>query len=315
MLIKSKPLFAATILAALMLALAIPAHTGEMARANSAGAIRDKSKNRSTNWNPPNVDAPIPGLSTTTPCPLDDVLQQAGKRTRELATNLQQFTASERMQAEMLGPMDNVTAVEDRQFDYLVFIREGTNGLLSIRESHTPTRGTDTFDRSMTDSGLAVLALIFYPPYAAGYDMRCEGQMEYQGHTAWVVHFQQRKDKPAITRSFANDTGHYPAKLKGRAWIAVDGGQVIHLETNLAEWVPGIHLENEAISLDYGPVQFHSHPVTLWLPQNAKVFSTFKEGGALSSMLAVTESSGEHRYFAEYVFSDFKLFFVGSGTD
>jgi hypothetical protein len=302
-------------LALLIPAPAIPARTGETARANSAGGSPDKSKARSPNWNPPNVDAPIPGISTATPCPLDDVLQQAGKRTRELATDLQQFNASEQMHAEMLGPMDNVTAVEDRQFDYLVFIREGTNGLLSIRENHTPTRGVDSFDRSMTDSGLAVLALIFYPPYASGYDMRCEGQVEYQGHAAWVVHFQQRKDKPAITRSFANDTGHYPAKLKGRAWIAVDGGQVIHLETNLAEWVPGIHLKDEAISVDYGPVQFHSHPVTLWLPLSAKVFSTFKEGSAMSTILAVTESSGDHRYFAEYSFSDFKLFYSGPPTN
>jgi hypothetical protein len=273
-----------------------------------------QKKNTPTLWNPPNVDAPIPSLSATPPCPLADVLKQAGARAEELVTDLQKFSAREGMHAEMLNEFGSASAVETRDFDYLVFITTGTNGLLAVRESHTATYGAATFDRSMTDSGLTVLALIFYPPYAGGYDMRCEGQAQYQGHSAWVIHFQQRNDKPSVTRSFSTTTGHYPAALKGRAWIASDSFQVLHLETNLVNWIAGMHLKTEAISIEYGPVQFHIRPVTLWLPQSAEVFSEFVAYSTGSS-LAYMEHPQNPRYHARYTFTDFKLFSVGAGSN
>jgi hypothetical protein len=277
----------------------------------SHSAANDKKS--ATRWDPPNVDAPVNGLSSTPPCPLADVLQHAGERATELASNLQQFTAREKMHAEMLGQVSNTLASEDRDFDYLVFITREANGLLSVRESHKVTYGTGGFDQAMTDSGLAVLALIFYPVYAADYNMRCEGQTDYQGQKAWVIHFDQRKDKPAVTREFSTETRHYPAKLKGRAWIAADSYQVLHLETNLAEWIPGVRLKSEAISIDYGPVQFHIRPVTLWLPQSAEVFSEFT-GEQLGAALSRAQGSDLRRYHAQYSFTDFQLFSVGLET-
>jgi VWFA-related protein len=273
-----------------------------------------QKKTTSTLWNPPNVDKPLVGLSTPPPCPLTEVLKQAAWNAKEMVINLQKFSARETMQAEMLNELGGAAALETRDYDYLVFISRGTNDLLGVRENHTATYGSGTFDRSMTDSGLTVLALIFYPPYAAGYDMRCEGQVQYQGHTAWVVHFQQRKDKPSITRSFATTTGHYTAALKGRAWIAADTFQVLHLETNLVNWVAGLHLKSEAISIDYGPVQFHIRPVTLWLPQSAEVFSEFVPYSTGSS-LTYAENPLNPRYHARYTFTDFKLFSVGTGPN
>jgi VWFA-related protein len=285
------------------------------ARGTAQGPTTNQLKKATPSlWNPPNVDAPIPSLSATMPCPLADVLKQAGARAEELVTNLQEFSARESMHAEMLNEFGSASGVETSDFDYLVFITKGVNGLLAVRESHTVTYGAATFDRSMTDSGLTVLALIFYPPYAGGYDMRCEGQVQYQGHTAWVVHFQQRKDKPNVTRSFETTTGHYTAALKGRAWIAADSFQVLHLETNLVNWVAGLHLKSEAISIDYGPVQFHIRPVILWLPQSAEVFSEFVPYSTGSSV-AYMEHPEDRRYHARYTFTDFKLFSVGTGSN
>jgi hypothetical protein len=287
----------------------------DSARGPARGSTTDQQKKPTPAlWNPPNVDAPIPSLSVTTPCPLADVLKQAGERAEELVINLQQFSARETMRAEMVNEVGAAAAVEMRDFDYLVFISRGANNLLAVRESHTATYGDGTFDRSMTDSGLTVLALIFYPLYADGYDMHCEGQVQYQGHPAWVVHFQQRKDKPSITRSFETPTGHYAAALKGRAWIASDSFQVLHLETNLANWVAGMHLKSEGISIDYGPVQFHIRPVTLWLPQSAQVFSEFVPYSTGSS-LAYAENPQNRRYHARYTFTDFKLFSVSTGSN
>jgi hypothetical protein len=276
------------------------------------GTTTDQQKKSAPGlWNPPNVDMPIPSVSSIVSCPLEDVVKQVGVRAEELVTNLQEFSARENMRAEMVNEFGSAGAVETQDFEYLVFITRGANGLLAVRESHTATYGAATFDRSMTDSGLTVLALIFYPPYAGGYDMRCEGQVQYQGHAAWVIHFQQRNDKPSVTRSFVTTTGHYPAALKGRAWIAADSFQVLHLETNLVNWVAGMHLKSEAISIDYGPVQFHIRPVTLWLPQSAEVFSDFLPYSTGSSV-AYMENPGDRRYHARYTFTDFKLFIVGT---
>jgi VWFA-related protein len=275
---------------------------------------RQKKKAAPSLWNPPNVEAPIPSLSATPPCPLAEVLKQAAWSAKELVINLQKFSARETMRAEMVNEVGAAAALETRDFDYLVFITRGANDLLAVRESHTATYGNGTFDRSMTDSGLTVLALIFYPPYASGYDMRCEGQVQYQGHAAWVIHFKQRQDKPSLTRAFMTTTGHYSAALKGRAWIAADSFQVLHLETNLVKWVAGMHLKSEAISIDYGPVQFHIRPVTLWLPQSAEVFSEFVPYSTGSS-LAYAENPQDPRYHARYTFTDFKLFSVGTSSN
>jgi hypothetical protein len=265
-------------------------------------------------WQPPDVDAPLAGVSLTPPCTLDDVLKQAAGRAQEMVTNLQQFTAKETMKAEMLNQFGTPSATETRNFDYLVFIHEGTNGLLSVREDHKSTYGTDSFDRTMTDSGLTVLALIFHPEYAGGYEMRCEGQTQYRGQTAWVIHFQQRPGKPAITREFTTETGHYPAKLKGRAWIAADTGQVVRLETNLEQWISAMHLKSEAISIDYGPVKFHSRDATLWLPLSASVYSDFILASPPGSAMATSDAPQDRRYYAQYNFSDYQIFSVGAGT-
>lgn len=297
-----------------------PANTANApATAPVAEAKPDKSKKKKKKkdenagfWNPPDVDAPIAGISAVPPCPLADVLQQAAKRAGELVDGLQKFSAQEVMHAQMINEVGGVTAEENQQFEYLVFLSRARNGLLSVRENHTATYGQNAFDRSMTDSGLAVLALIFYPPYDSGYDMRCEGQVQYQGRAAWVIHFQQRPDKPSVTRSFATPTGHYSAALKGRAWIDASSFQVLHLETNLVNWVAGMHLKSEAISIDYGPVQFHIRPVTLWLPQNAEVYSEFIPYSTGSSIV-YAEHPENPRYRVRYTFTDFKLFLTGAG--
>src|SRR5580658_1880667 len=117
-----------------------------------------------------------------------------------------------------------------------------------------------------------------------------------------------------MTREFTTETGHYPAKLKGRAWIAVDAGQVIHLETNLVEWIPAMHLKSEAISIDYGPVQFHSQPIALWLPLSAAVYSDFILAAAPGSSMATSDAPQDRRYYAQYSFSDYQLFSVSAGT-
>jgi len=239
-----------------------------------------KQKNRSMKWNPPNVDATVRSLSAAPPCELSRVLEQAGARVTELVANLQNFTASERIEYQFL---DNIGDLEDGgngTFDYLVNLEQRPDGV-AIQETRTPVKGAYAFAASSADRGLPEMALIFLPRLQADYAMNCEGLGDWGGQKAWVVHFQQRKDKPSETISFSGRNVLYPAQLKGRAWIAADSGGVLHLETSLMAGIPMADVRNWSLSIDYAPVQFHSQEVTIWLPQVVDAYGESEKGRAI----------------------------------
>ena len=148
------------------------------------------------------------------------------------------------------------------------------------------------------------MALIFHPALQGDYEMRCEGAAQWNRQPAWVVHFRQTKGKRPRTVTMetpvevyprtVNATELRPLSIKGRAWIAADSGQVIHLETNLVGPILSIDLSEIAISVDYAPVKSHSLNVEIWLPQFAVAFTDY----------------AQRRMIIEHTFSDFELFSV-----
>jgi hypothetical protein len=156
----------------------------------------------------------------------------------------------------------------------------------------------------MVGKGLPVLALIFHPSMQGDYEMRCEGSATWNEQTAWVVHFRQMKGK--LPRTVTMETASElrlrdlnaaeirPLSLKGRAWIAADSGQVMHLETSLVESIPMIELEESAFSVDYAAVKFQSKNVEIWLPQFAVGYTDY----------------AKRRMIVEHTFSEFQLFSV-----
>jgi len=88
----------------------------------------------------------------------------------------------------------------------------------------------------------------------------------------------------------------YPAKLKGRAWIAVDSGEVLHLESSLTDEMPKVRVRHWYLSIDYAPVQFHTQNVRMLLPQIVDAYCDFED----------------HRTIVYHAFSNFKLFSVHS---
>ncbi len=279
-------------------------NTNALPTAQQTKETAKKPKDRPTRWNPPDVDAPLKSISVSPPCPLSDVLQQAGARADEMIDNLQNFTADETIQYQSLPENEDLTGqfsaimpdVPDAgigTFEYLVMFSSQSTGT-SIQESRTPTKGTQPFPASTQDTGLPEMALIFLPSIQADYDMTCAGSGAWDGQSTWVIHFQQRKDKPSHTLSYRDKGGVYPAKLKGRAWIAQDSGQVMHLETSLMEGIPMMRVKNLMLSIDYAPVQFHSQNVRIWLPQNVEAYGEFMD----------------RRTIIYHTFSNFMLFSV-----
>jgi hypothetical protein len=245
-------------------------------------------------WDPPNVDTLVPSLSATPPCSLPDVLKQAGERATELITHLQNFDAHERIRFSQTDEMGMPEMMRDAKFDYLVDFGE-ISAVPKVHETRTPLASADDASLGATaDRGLAILALIFYPTLQSDYDMRCEGYTQWNNQPAWVIYFRQSKGKRVRTFGIRTSVQTLPVSLKGRAWIAADSGQVMHLETNMMHGIATIGLQGGAVSVDYAPVKFHTQDVEIWLPQSAIAYSDY----------------GKRRMIFGHTFSDFQLFSV-----
>lgn len=263
-----------------------------------------KKASLSLRWDPPRVDAPVLSLSATPSCSLPEVLKQTGQHAEQLIDNLQKFIAHEQVRYQQTNRQGLPEISLTPKFEYLVDFGK-TFEPLRVHEMRTPLSGAaDGRLGSILDKGLPVLALIFHPALQGDYQMRCEGATQWNRQPAWVVHFRQRKGKRPRTITMETPVEVYPRvvnaielrplSIKGRAWIAADSGQVIHLETNLAGPILSIDLSEIATSVDYAPVKSHSLSVEIWLPQFAVAYTDY----------------AQRRMIIEHTFSDFELFSV-----
>lgn len=259
--------------------------------------IARKAKSRGVSWNPPKVDGPLKSLTPASSCDLSQVLKKASARAEEMEENLANFTADETIQYQLIGSSGALPVYRSGTFEYLAVLTPTQWGA-SVQETRTPTKGTRPFAASGWDRGLPGLALIFLPKLQSGYEMRCEGETEWAGRAAWVIHFRQRADAPPRTFSYVDSSGSVDvAKLEGRAWVAADSGEVVHLETALLQGVPGMDVRSAWFLIDYEPVQFHSRNVRIWLPQDVASYTEF-------------DDINRHRMVIEHTFRNFMLFSV-----
>ena len=261
--------------------------------AQQSGDVEKKLKNRSLSWSPPALDSPVHSLASSPPCELAKVLERAGERESEQVTNLQNFTAQEKIEYRTSDVQNIVQDLGSETFDYIVVFQQSPGGVV-FEEKRNPRRGSGLSIAATQDMGLPEMVLIFLSNMQDDYEMSCEGAVEWHGQLSWVVRFQQRRDRASRTYSFRVDNVVYPARLKGRAWIASDTGEVIHMETGLMEGVPAVKVRNSYLSIDYAPIQFQTEPVKIWLPKLVNSFHDF----------------GDHRTIVYHTFTDFLLFSV-----
>jgi hypothetical protein len=261
--------------------------------ARQSGDLARQPKNRSLSWNPPALDSPVRSLALSPGCELAKVLAQAGARESEQVANLQNFTAQEKIEYRTSDVENIVRDGGSESFEYIVVFQQSPGGLV-FEEKRNPTHGSSLSSAATQDMGLPEMVLIFLPNMQDDYEMSCEGAVQRSGQLTWVIRFQQRKDKPSRSYSFRVNNVVYPVGLKGRAWIASDSGDVVHMETGLMEGVPAVRVRNSYLSIDYAPVQFQAQPVKIWLPKLVDSFHDF----------------GDHRTIVYHTFTDFLLFLV-----
>ncbi len=267
----------------------------EMLKALDVGAadVLPRASAVKDSWAPPDADATVsvvPGAA----CTLSQVLAGAAKRTEALVSHLEQFSAQEHYESVEMDPNGQITNSTSAAFNYLVFIRKIRPDLHVVEEVREQNNVVTRLPGRIQDLGSPAVVMIFDPRYQDDFEMRCEGLSQWNGQRTWLVHFQQRRDRPVRLRTFVFEKIAYPMRLRGRAWVSAENYQVIHLETDLLEPISGIRLRREHMAVDYQQVPFPESRVELWLPQQVDVYYDFRG-----------------RYYHHYHrFSDFRLFSV-----
>jgi hypothetical protein len=251
-----------------------------------------KVKNRSLVWNPPALDSAVSGVSAAPPCDLAAVLELAGQRTTAMVKNLQNFTAQEEISFRDQDLQTFAQQFGSEVYDYVVVFQQ--HGDRPIVEERRHAAHGNPSDIAAESRGLAEMALLFLPTLQPDYDMKCDGQLSWQGQPAWLVEFRQRPDRASRTFGFRTLKGSYGVPLRGRAWIAADSGEILHLETGMMQALPAIKMYRLYLSISYALVRFQSRDVRVWLPQLADVYY----------------DHGELETIVHHTFSNFLLFSV-----
>jgi tetratricopeptide (TPR) repeat protein len=247
-------------------------------------------------WGPPEVDEMKPPLASGITCPAQEVIRAAGKQVKRLTDDISRFAATESVVHEEFDKFGAPTRKVERNFNYVASISEIRPGVLSVDEDRMLRSNTDAFPDQIVTLGLPTLALIFHPLFRDDYEMTCEGLGEWQDQPTWLVHFQQRADRPRRIKGYVIGREIYPVALKGRAWIRADKYQIVRIESELVEPMPRIQLRSDHEIVEYGAVQFPRKNTELWLPKRADLYFDFR-----------------HRhYFRRHSFDHFMLFAVDS---
>jgi len=246
-------------------------------------------------WLPPDVDDQVPAVDPESPCNVDVVVHEAGRKIQELVDNLQRFTAIESLLHENIDKTGKVTWTEHRKYEYVVSIEEYQPKSYGVEEFLRSNSGPIDNPGGTATTGLPALILIFHPFYSGDFAMSCEGLGTLNGNKAWQVYFRQKAEKPNRIRSYriGNGRGH-PVDLKGRAWFLADSYQIAGLQTDLIRPIPEIELVADHTRIEYAPIHFDTRGLEMWLPRSAEVYSE-RKGKRI------------HRRFS---FSDYFLFAV-----
>jgi tetratricopeptide (TPR) repeat protein len=247
------------------------------------------------NWAPPDIDAKKPFIISGTSCSLPKILKEAGKSATQMVSDLQEFSAKEEYESVELKRDQMLERPQSQTFSYLVFINQPRPDVFSVQEMRDQGVNAEGMPGQFIDSD-AALALVFHPFLQPNFSWSCEGLGEWNDKAAWIIRFEQRKDRPNYLATFNTGINTHPLALKGLAWVSESGGQVMHMETDLIHAIPDIRLNTDHFVIDYKPVTFTTHKVTLWLPESVDVYLAYR-GHYL------------HHY---HRFSDFHLFWTGA---
>ncbi len=247
-------------------------------------------------WQPPGIDEVKLALAPDAACPSAQVIDESGKRVKEFVEDLARFSAVEDLFHQALDEYGSPVRTETRKFNYVASISEPRPGFLSVDEFRADHLNLEGYPDHIASTGFAALALVFHPHVRDNFDMVCEGLGDWHGQPSWLVHFQQRDDRPNTMQSYKVGNKIYPVRMKGRAWITAGKFQIVRIEAELVSPMPEIQLLSEHQVVEYGPIPFQRNTTSLWLPKTAEIYFDFRK----------------HRYYRRHSFDHYMLFAVDS---
>jgi len=245
-------------------------------------------------WTPPEIDHVIPPVDSSVNCPVEEVVEAAGLRVKQFVTDLEKFTASERVEHHPVDAAGRRRPPEIRKFEYVVTVSKTTRGVFLLDEYRNGSVSPELFPAQIATQGMPAIVLVFHPQIREDFEFHCEGLGRSHGKSAWQVHFIQRPNRPGRILGYSLGGRFISLPLKGRAWIDLERLQVLGIETELIHPLPEIALTEEHIVISYAPVQFHSQSERLWLPKEVELY---------------VERRGR-RYYRRHAYKDFQLFTV-----
>ncbi len=248
---------------------------------------------------PPPIDAAVPEVMQGEACTLPQVLGGAAMRSRELADNLEKFSAQETVVNEDLDAKGTSKKSLQHSFGYVAILERPRPGSIVMDELRDGSYGVTNFDVSLLMEGIPAVGLIFNTSFSSDFSLTCEGLGQWRGQPAWQVRFEQRPDQPARIHDWTINGKTYHTMMKGRAWLTSDSFQLLHVETDLMEPITPIKLEYQHMSIDYKPVVFPNKKSALWLPSSAQIYCKYRG-----------------RFFRqEHDFTNFTLYSVGTNEN
>ena len=224
-------------------------------------------------WVPPDLDVGIPPTARGVSCSLEDVLHKTQQRILKQLADLEKFSATERVEHQVLDASGVWTNPVSQDFDYLIFVHHTPKLPYYFDEDRNGGESLYSFPSTLATRGLVSLGfMVIHPVFSKDFQFTCEGLGNRNGKPAWQLYFVQRADVPSRIRSWNYKKINYPIPLKGRIWIGANNFNIMHLETTLREPVPGLRLNREQLMVDYGPVHFQSAATELWLPSQGEMY-------------------------------------------
>jgi tetratricopeptide (TPR) repeat protein len=276
----------------------------DASHADPLAAVPNASLSAIQAWRPPDVDDVRPALIPGVTCDTARVVAESGQKILELVQNLSRFAADEDLFHQSLDAFGFPIHTEVRKYDYTALVSpdhaspdhvsSDSGSVVSIEESRSDKFPAQAgYPDGIASTGFITLAFVFHPELQKDFDFECEGQADWQGKSAWVVHFRQRPDRPNRMHSY-NIGQTVPVDLKGRAWITANNFQVVQIAADMVKPLPQIELLSERQTVEYGPVPFPTKNTTLWLPKKVEIYIDLRK----------------HHYYRRHSFDHYMLFSV-----
>jgi tetratricopeptide (TPR) repeat protein len=247
-------------------------------------------------WQPAGVDEVTPAIAAGVTCPTSKVIEGSGLRVQTLVDDVSRFSAVEDLFHQTIDEFGNPVRTETRKYNYVASISEPEPGFIDVEEFRGQKLTLTDYPGNLSSTGSAALAFVFHPHVRDHFDMVCEGLGDWHGQASWLVHFEQRNDRPSSMLSYKVGDRVYSVDLKGRAWITANNFQIVRIEAEMVRPMPEIQLLSEHQVVEYGPVPFEKSHTSLWLPKTAEIYVDFRK----------------HKFYRRHSFDHYMLFSVDS---